>query len=341
VSAATNDPIRQERAMCARNGKLRAIAAAAMVGACIQSVPARGQTTVTTPPPLPGRLVDIGGYRLHLNCTGRGTPTVLLESGAGDFSFDWALVQRSIGELTRVCSYDRAGYAWSDPGPTPRTLEQLALEAHTLLERAGEATPGVMGGHSQGGLIVRAYASRYPREVAGMVLVDATHEDNEIMLNGEMKLLRSLSRHRPIPTPHVAKPDSAPRVADAPTAGDSVTAPYDRLPRSVQALRRWATAQPAYAAARSSEFDYLAEDVAQMHDARTSNRQSLGELPLVVLTRRTAPADFMKLQADLATLSMRGRHRITASEDHHIQLFDPGAVVDAVRTVVSEARARR
>jgi pimeloyl-ACP methyl ester carboxylesterase len=327
--------------MCTRNGKLRAIAAAAMVGACIGSVPARAQTTVTTPPHPPGRLVDIGGYRLHLNCTGRGTPTVLLESGAGDFSFDWALVQGPISTSTRVCSYDRAGYAWSDPGPTPRTLEQLALEAHTLLERAGEAMPVVLVGHSLGGLIVRAYASRYPREAAGMVLVDATHEDNEIMLNGEMKLLRSLSRQRPIPTPHVAKPDSAPRAVDAPTAGDSVTPPYDRLPRSVQALRVWATTRPAYAAARASEFDYLAEDVAQMHDARTPNRQTLGNLPLIVLTRRTAPADFMMLQGDLATLSTSGRQRITASEDHHILLFDPGAVVDAVRTVVSEARARR
>jgi pimeloyl-ACP methyl ester carboxylesterase len=105
--------------------------------------------------------VDVGGFRLHLNCIGRGAPTVVLESGAGDFSFDWALVQPSVAELTRVCSYDRAGYGWSDPGPTPRTLEQLALELHALLERAGEKQPIVLVAHSFGGLIARTYPSRY------------------------------------------------------------------------------------------------------------------------------------------------------------------------------------
>jgi pimeloyl-ACP methyl ester carboxylesterase len=327
--------------MCIRNRRLRAIATAAIVGPCMPGISARAQTTAVAPPSPPGRLIDVGGDRLHVNCTGRGAPTVLLEAGAGDFSFDWTLVQPSIAAFTRVCSYDRAGYAWSEPGPTPRTLEQLALEAHTLLERAGEARPVVLVGHSLGGLIVRAYASRYRREVTGVVLVDATHEDNEIMLNGEMKLLRSLSRHRPIPTPRLAERDSTPDAGNTATEGDSVAAPYDRLPRSVQALRLWATAQPAYGAARSGEFDYLAEDVEQMHDTRASNRQTLGDLPLIVLTRRNAPADFMKLQADVATLSTNGRQRITASEDHHIQLLDPDAVVDAVRTVVSEARAHR
>jgi hypothetical protein len=85
-----------------------------------------------------GRLIDLGGHRLHLHCTGRGRPTVVIETGLGDFSFDWILVQQRVERDLRVCTYDRAGYAWSDPGPLPRTFDQLNLELHDALARAGE-----------------------------------------------------------------------------------------------------------------------------------------------------------------------------------------------------------
>src|ERR1041384_6036419 len=125
----------------------------------------------------PGKLVDIDGYRLHLNCTGKNGPTVVLIAGAGDFSFDWGLVQPNVSRFARVCSYDRAGLAWSDPGPTPRTMLQDAYELHELLRAAGVKAPYVLVGHSIGGLIARVYAAQYPHDVAGMVLVDPTHED--------------------------------------------------------------------------------------------------------------------------------------------------------------------
>src|SRR5262252_8953160 len=103
----------------------------------------------------PGKLIDIGGYRLHLNCTGKQGPTVVLIAGAGDFSFDWSLVQPGLAQLARVCSYDRAGFGWSDPGPTPRTMKQEAFELHTMLSAALIKGPFVLVGHSLGGLITR------------------------------------------------------------------------------------------------------------------------------------------------------------------------------------------
>ena len=142
--------------------------------------------------PMPGKLIDMGGYRLHLYCTGErtaGQPTVILEAGAGEASPDWGLVQPEIAKATRVCSYDRAGYAWSDPGPLPRTSDHLAEELHRLLTVAGEEGPYVLVGHSFGGHIIRLFAHRYPQEVMGMVLVDARPE--ELALGSGMSGLQS------------------------------------------------------------------------------------------------------------------------------------------------------
>ena len=141
-----------------------------------------GTNSRTTAPAPPGVLVDIGGQRLHMNCTGKGTPTVVLESGTADVSVIWSLVQPGVSAFTRVCSYDRGGYAWSDPGTRPRTFAQLALELHTALERIHVGPPYVLVGQSYGGQVVRGFAARYRSEVSGMVLVDAVHEDQQVMI---------------------------------------------------------------------------------------------------------------------------------------------------------------
>jgi pimeloyl-ACP methyl ester carboxylesterase len=164
----------------------------------------------------PGKLVDIGGYRLHLHCTGKGNPTVVLIAGGGDFSFDWSLVQPNVSRFARVCSYDRAGLAWSDPGPTPRTMRQDAHELHTLLSAAQIQAPYVLVGHSMGGLIARVYAAQYPNEVAGMVLVDATHEDTTLLFQGKLARMRELAKDTVIPVPQTMQ-SSPPK---PPTAED-------------------------------------------------------------------------------------------------------------------------
>src|SRR5947209_1660588 len=117
-------------------------------------------------PPPPGRLIDLGGYRLHLLCLGRGEPTIVLIPGAGDFSFDWALVQPTLARRHRVCAYDRGGEAWSNLGPTPRTKTQEAYDLRRLLGRAGEKGPFVLVGHSLGGDIARLFVLSFPRDVA-------------------------------------------------------------------------------------------------------------------------------------------------------------------------------
>src|SRR4029077_5691972 len=110
------------------------------------------------PFPPPGKLIDIGGWRLHLNCTGEQRPGqqfFLLEAGLGDCSVEWSLVQPGVAKFARVCSYDRAGDGWSDMGPHPRTYRQIVYELHTLLTRSGEPAPFVLVGHSYGGWLIR------------------------------------------------------------------------------------------------------------------------------------------------------------------------------------------
>src|ERR1043165_7689090 len=143
----------------------------------------------TAPPlPPPGRLIDVGGWKLHLNCTGErraNQPLVVLESGVGDFSVEWSLVQPSVARFARVCSYDRAGDGWSELGPHSRTMHQIVYELHNLLDRAGERAPLVRVGHSYGGHLVRLYASTYPKEVAAMALLEPGVDDPVRVIDGQ------------------------------------------------------------------------------------------------------------------------------------------------------------
>src|SRR5689334_18830943 len=141
-----------------------------LVGASYES--AAEAADVRAYPP-PGQLVDVGGYRLHINCTGTGSPTVVIESGWGDMSASWGWVQPEVAKTTRICTYDRAGMGWSEASPQPRTAREYAKELHTLLAKANEPGPYVLVGHSMGGYTMIVYAHDYPAEVAGLVLIDA------------------------------------------------------------------------------------------------------------------------------------------------------------------------
>src|SRR5579884_1877368 len=136
-----------------------------------------------TPVP-PGKLISVGDHRLHLFCAGAGTPTVVIENGLGDFSFQWTLVQSRVARFTRICTYDRAGYAWSDPGPKPRTFAQINLELRDALFKLGDHGPFVLVGHSYGGPAVRSFALTYPKDLAGMVLVDSAFEGERVGIGG-------------------------------------------------------------------------------------------------------------------------------------------------------------
>ena len=169
--------------------------------------------------PAPGKLIDVGGHQVHLLCEGVGSPTVILEAGAPGSSLSWASIAGDIATFARVCAYDRAGYAWSEAGPEPRTIVKIASELRLLLHSAEVNPPYVLVGHSFGGLVVQLYASRFPNEVAGMVLVDSSHSDLSLRaenleamsaLSLAMRLLAPTGLHRfllPIPA---GRPESRP-----------------------------------------------------------------------------------------------------------------------------------
>ncbi len=148
--------------------------ALAFIGATYQAIAT--QIAQRTYPP-PGKMVDVNGRLMHINCIGEGSPTVVLEAASPGMSAGWVRVQQQLAKTTRVCAYDRGGMAWSESGPKPRDAEQISNELRTLLDNAGIKGPYVLAGHSYGGLYARVYADRHPEEVAGVVLVDSSHPE--------------------------------------------------------------------------------------------------------------------------------------------------------------------
>ena len=124
-------------------------------------------------PIAPGRLVDIGTHRLHIRCSGTGEPAVVFDAALGGSSLSWTIVQPAVAEFTTACSYDRAGFGWSEGGPQPRTVSRIADELYELLTRAGVRPPYVFVGHSFGALTTRVFAARHPALIAGLVLIES------------------------------------------------------------------------------------------------------------------------------------------------------------------------
>ncbi len=176
-------------------GLVIGLVALAVVGAIYQAFGTQIYRRIYPPP---GELVDVGGHSLHINCVGEGSPTVILESGSGATSVDWANIQPEVANTTRVCAYDRAGSGWSEPGPGPGDPQQIAGELHTLLGNARIDGPYVLVGHSFGGLYIRMYADLYPNEVEGMVLVDSSHPEQS-KRTAEAQSASSAEESRAIP----------------------------------------------------------------------------------------------------------------------------------------------
>jgi pimeloyl-ACP methyl ester carboxylesterase len=321
---------------------------------------ASAQNESTSPPfPPPGRLIDIGGWRLHLNCTGEARasqPTVILESGLGDFSVEWSLVQPGVAKFARVCSYDRAGDGWSELGPHPRTFRQIVSELHTLLDRAGVKPPLVLVGHSYGGWLVRQYASTYPADVVGMVLVEAGAENPwRMMPDGKLVRSSDLARGQTIPAVQTSGPL---RVSDIPAdalsqmkAGAQSLAkhpnepPRDKLPADAQRMRAWTLAQLGHIAAGVNPFEH--EELAALRAERTKSKYPLDDKPLIVLTRGIPDEDTKELEeehrrdhAAIATMSRNGKLVIAARSGHHVQLDEPELVINAIREVLATVPKR-
>ena len=311
-------------------GLLALIVILALAGATYQAI-ATGNDQRTYSPP--GQLVDVGGYRLHLHCIGTanpGSPTVILEAGAGMASPSWAWVQSAVGGTTRVCAYDRAGYGWSDPSPMSREAQQVVHELHTLLDRAAITGPYVLVGHSIGGMYARVYAGQYPDEVAGLVLVDSSHPD---------QLTRSPATK--------AEQESYQRMLQfAPLLArlgivrlmDMGQATATGLPAQQRAEMTAFLATPEYLDTILAEMEAWAATTAQTRDAG-----NLGARPLLVVTAGVDMAgDSLPLQAEMAALSSKsGQHivdqathlsLVTTQEDAHNTSAAILQVVEAAHT---------
>lgn len=287
--------------------------------------------------PEPGRLVDAGGHRLKINCTGASSPTVILESGLGDVLVEWLEVQPQLSTFTRVCSYDRAGYGESEAGLFPRTSSQIAHELHALLQNAGEHPPFILVGHSFGGYNVRVFHGQYPNDVVGLVLVDATQEDQYQLLPSAWKQLF---------TSELSRQQNQARWMPL-----QISLGIARLRfRKQLGPDGYLILRSSYLKARASELEQIQTSAEQ---ARTAG--DFGNKPLIVLTgaqqddslkNALSPEDFASfqhtwvqtLQPRLAQLSTRGRQIVLRSVGHDIPAQDPSAVVNAVREVYEQTK---
>jgi pimeloyl-ACP methyl ester carboxylesterase len=337
-------------------GALAATAAAA--GLVYQTLATARETRMY---PAPGRLIDIGGYRLHLTRAGTGRPAVVLDAGLAGFSLDWGLVAPGVASFTTVCAYDRAGYGWSDPGPLPRTSSRIAAELHTLLHLAGVEPPYVLVGHSFGGFNVRLFADYYPDEVAGMVLVDVSHEDFNDQLPEEMRA--GYDRFERAEVPLLRLGELLARFGLVRIAVErswlSLLDTFNALPPHQRTIARALRYRPRFFATSSAEDMTFRESGEQAR-----YKGNIGDRPLVVLTGAgeddlgANPLPFLNfsklseamqamtavktaLHAELAcTLSTSGTHIVTQKSGHLIQLSEPELVVSAIRRVVEAARVR-
>ena len=298
-------------------------------------------------PPPPGRLIDAGGHRLHLLAAGDGSPTVVFEAGGASWSLDWHIVQTEVAKFTGTCSYDRAGFGWSDPGPRPRTSEQITTELHTALAAAGIKKPYVLVGASFGGHTVRLYARHYPDEVVGAILLDARHE----ALNARMPPAwrqAELAGARMYRFMYAAARIGLLNLLGK-LAGEQVAPPVVRkLPPEIQPVYLAVGFQPKYFESNLDELDAVAES-----DRQLSAAGGLGSLPLTVIRHgipdlfARMPAEqaqqaeqvWRELQAELVRLSSNGRLLVAEHSGHAIQVDQPDLVVEAIRQMVAAARS--
>ena len=304
-------------------------------------------------PKPPGKLVDLGGHRLHLNCSGQGAPTVVVENGLGDFSFDWFLVQSQVSSFTRICTYDRAGYAWSDPGPKPRTFAQLNLEVQDALSKLGEHGPFVLVGHSYGGPVVRNFALTHAHQVAGVVFVDAAHEGLRVPIGGK-KTIRLGEGARgvtiPVPREELSNADKLEISSkDLPSELKRLDPRFRVLPEAVQEMQLWAQQLPAVYDAQNSETAWSEEYFGKW--LATPQKGTLGTIPLIVLSRAEGGYSNRELdvpaaqlekerkagQANLLTLSANSK-QVVVHSGHNMNLDAPEEVTKAIREVVEAVR---
>jgi pimeloyl-ACP methyl ester carboxylesterase len=330
--------------------KLMGVVAVAAIAAGV-AYEQLGRRRDRTQVPRVGRSVDIGGRSLNIHCIGEGSPAVVLEAALG---YRWTPIQREVATFTRACWYDRAGHGWSDPGPAPRTSEAVANDLHALLKAATIQPPYVLVGASGAGFPIRVFAGKHLAEVAGVVLVDAVHEDQY-----QREPRSSLGFANRVPAPiRTALYEVVPvaheiglirLILRSARAGNLSRPPPEGLTfEEAQHLSFLSTLPRSYA----TDADEGRHWKASADQARRAN--DLGDRPLVVLTagRSMEPRDpaalaearafhqiwMHELQPKLARLSSRGRQVIVEDSGHAIQFEAPDVVIEAIREIVAGSR---
>ncbi len=300
----------------------------------------------------PGQLVDVGGHQLHIVCLGQDdseTPVVILESGVGGWSMHWREAQNQIAEFAQVCAYDRAGMGWSELGPPPRDGRQIANELHTLLGNAGIPAPYVLVGASRGGQYVRLYASMFPDEVSGLVLVDAEPEE---MRSRSAFAQRAAAQNQGVfSTMGLATRLGVFRLLGAYSGEGGGVPEMPCLPSMTRHLP--AELRPLYFAVegqpRCTQAIIAEHAAGDAREAQVREAESLGDMPLIVLTHGLSAAPpgasaiegaaeyeqvWQELQLEMAALSSNSRLIVAEESGHNIMVDQPELVVESVRRVI-------
>lgn len=308
---------------------------------------------------MPGQWIDIGTHRLHLRCDGDGWPAVVFDAALGASSLSWSLVHTDVAAVTRTCSYDRAGFGWSEAGPRPRTTGRIADELYELLLRAAVPMPCVLVGHSFGGLVLRLLAARHRDAAAALVLIEPAHAAEWIQPSEEQRKLIARGVRLCGLGEAAARIGLARAVSALVSVGalgaaratvtmlsrgglrredEGILAPVWKLPPEARALLKYMWTQPKFFEALGSQIASICESAAQV--AREAPND-YGDLPLVVMTAANAGERRMQADAALAQQSRRGRHVIVGDSGHWVPLDAPGAVIETITEVVREIRASR
>jgi pimeloyl-ACP methyl ester carboxylesterase len=302
-----------------------AVLVAMSAGGLYQNI---GEARDETAFPMLGQLVDLGDHRLHIDCTGTGSPTVVLEAGLGEDSTAMAgWIAPAVAATTRVCVYDRSGYGWSDPAPTPEDGRTVAANLHALLAAAGVTPPYVLAAHSSGGVYARIFAGRYPADVAGLVMLDAQPAEVYTDLPG-WRTFYSLYKRGEALLPSLARVGIA-RVAYAIVPSG--------LPPTERAEQQAMLSSAAY-------YRALHDEIANLRTALTQAQQvtSFGNTPLIVVTAGKGAQDgWLPLQDTMVQLSSNSVHHILPDVSHSSLIEDHHDSRDAVSAIVNVVHAVR
>jgi len=298
--------------------------------------------------PPSGEILEANGSRMHIRCTGNGSPAVVLEAGSTDISLSWANVQPGVANFTRVCSYDRQGYGWSDPLDGPITARGVTNRLHSLLGAANVSPPYVLVGHSLGGEYMRYYATRYPDDVAGIVLVDPGSEWQMVRTGDNFTREQQAAIHTAV----LGIRAMGEKAKDGTFAANLSLVPADpRLPAyEFHAYQALLATRPSFWEARAVEAESAFSIFSELQQAEITLPENI---PLIVIAsgndmgfsqdpanNAEANAIFRTLQQEIARESANGTYRVAPDTTHYVQLDRPDIVIDAIRSVVDAARSR-